>query len=83
MAKLTKEQKLEIYKKRKDGVTISQLSEQYNIEKSIIKYFCRLIDVHGIDILRKSKNTRYSLSLKEEIVQQVLLYDQSVTSTAI
>lgn len=83
MAKLTKEQKLEIYKKRKDGVTISQLSEQYNIEKSIIKYFCRLIDVHAIDILRKSKNTRYSLSLKEEIVQQVLLHNQSVTSTAI
>lgn len=59
------------------------MSEQYNIEKSIIKYFCRLIDVHDIDILRKSKNTRYSLFLKEEIVQQVLLYDQSVTSTAI
>lgn len=59
------------------------MSEQYNIEKSIIKYFCRLIDVHGIAIFRKSKNTRYSLSLKEKIVQQVLLYDQSVTSTAI
>ena len=39
--------------------------------------------MHGIDILRKSKNTRYSLSLKEEIVQQVLLHNQSVTSTAI
>lgn len=35
--------------------------------------------MHGIDILRNYKNIKYSKSLKEEIVNQILIYNQSVT----
>ena len=55
MTKLTRNQKLEIYHKRKSGVTISSLSIQYGINKKIICYLVRLIDKHGEDILRNDK----------------------------
>ena len=72
MAKLTREQKIEIYEKRKKGISFSKLSKEYNIRKDNIQYLCRLIDRHGIDILRKDKNIKYSKTLKEEIINQVL-----------
>ena len=83
MAKLTRKQKIEIYEKRKEGVSISQLSKQYCISHPVIEYLCRLIDMHGVDILRKDKNVKYSKIQKEEIVNQVLIYNHSITSTAI
>lgn len=83
MAKLTREQKIEIYEKRKKGISFSKLSKEYNIRKDNIQYLCRLIDRHGIDILRKDKNIKYSKTLKEEIINQVLIHHQSRTSTAI
>lgn len=39
--------------------------------------------MHRTDILRNDKNIKYSKSLKEEIVNQILIYNQSVTSIAI
>ena len=44
MAKLTREQKLEIYHKRKEGNTFTILSKEYGITKTEIKYLIRLID---------------------------------------
>jgi len=55
MSKLTREQRIEIYVKRKDRESKSSLSEQYNINKSRIEYMVRLVDYHGLDILRKDK----------------------------
>ena len=67
---------------KKTKYTFSQLSETIDYRK-IIKYSCRVIDIHGADSLRKDNNKKYSLSLNEEIVHQVLLYGQSMASTAI
>ena len=60
MAKLTREKKIEIYHKRKSGVTISSLSKQYGIDRNKILYLVKFIDKHGEDILRKNKNRCYS-----------------------
>ncbi len=83
MAKLTREQKIEIYKKRKDGCTISSLSNEYQINIHNIKYLIKLIDRHGFNILRNDKNNYYSPKLKLEIINKVLLDNQSMESTAI
>lgn len=83
MAKLTREQKIEIYNRRKDGETISHLCNVYHIQRDGIKYLVRLIDLHGFDILRQDKNRYYSPDLKEEIILKVLNDGQSVLSTAI
>ena len=83
MAKLTREQKIELYKKRKQGETVSSLSKEYQINSSKINYLVRLIDRHGFDILRSNKNNYYSPELKLEIINKVLIDGQSSTNTAI
>ncbi|MEE0493427.1 MAG: IS3 family transposase [Thomasclavelia spiroformis] len=83
MAKLTREQKIELYKKRKQGETVSSLSKEYQIRSDNIKYLVRLIDRHGFDILRSNKNNYYSPELKLEIINKVLIDGKSITGTAI
>lgn len=83
LAKLTREQKIEIYIKHNAGSILSQLSCEYSINKDTVKYLCRLIDQHGIDILHKNKNRYYSPELKLEIINQVLLEHKSIKSTSI
>ena len=83
MAELTREQKIEIYHKKKSGVSNSSLSKQYGIAESGIRYLIKLIDKHGEDILRKNKNNYYHPEQKLEIINKVLIQKQSVKSTAI
>ncbi|MCI9525066.1 MAG: transposase [Erysipelotrichaceae bacterium] len=83
MSKLTREQKIQIYKKRKASKSLQNLSKEYHIRKDNIRYLIRLIDRHGNQVLRKDKNKDYSLSLKEEMTNKVLLENYSIKSTAI
>lgn len=83
MAKLTREQKIEIYHQRKQGKTINSLSKEYQVRGDNIKYLVRLMDTHGIDVLCKDKNTYFPPKLKLEIINKVLIDKQSIISTAI
>ena len=83
MSKLIREQKIEIYHKRKSGVSISSLSKQYRIDENGIRYLIKLIDKYGVDILRKDKNNYYTPELKLEIINKVLIKKQPVKPTAI
>lgn len=83
MAKLTREQRLEIYEKKKEGITRAALSLEYGIDRGNIQYLIRLIDHHGPDILRNNQNKYYSPELKEEIINKVLIERNGMISTAI
>lgn len=83
MAKLTREEKIDIYNKRRNGVSFKDLSLEYKILTCNIKYLVSLVDYHGVDILRDETNRHYSKELKQEIINKVLIDDQSVYSTAI
>ena len=83
MSKLTREQKIEIYNKRKQGKSIAYLSKEYSILDNHVLYLVNLIDKHGKGIIRKDKNNYYSPALKEEIINKVLVNNQSVNSTSI
>ena len=72
-----------MYHKRESGVTVQELAKEYKIRKDNVKYLIRLIEKHGEGILRKDKNRYYSSSLKEEIINKVLLDNHSVSTTAI
>ena len=61
--KLTEKQKIEIYQKRKQGTPIPCLSLEYGINKSGIKYLVRLIDAHGLDIVKHDYH-RYTPDFK-------------------
>ena len=60
MGKLSYEDKINLYNERKNGCSMGTLSKKYNIAVHGVQYLCCLIDKHGFDILRTTKN-RYSL----------------------
>ena len=77
MSKLTREQRIGIYRKWKQGKSISQLSKRYGISRVKIQYLICLIDAHGIDILRKDKNNYYSKRFKQAVIDEVLIQRHS------
>ena len=81
--KLTKEQKIELYQKSKQGISVLNLSKEYGIRHSGIKYLIRLIDLHGIEILRENENRHYSPELKLEIINKVLIQNQPIWTTSL
>ena len=83
MSKLTYEDKLNIYNERKNGKTRIYLSKKYSIGKDKIDYLTRLIDKHGFDILRTTKNRTYTKCEKERIVNRVLLNGETVLSVSL
>ena len=83
MLKLTYEDKINIYINKKNGMSTIQLSNKYKVGKTTIKYIYRLIEVHGYNVLRTTKNKYYSPSQKEKIINRVLLNNESITSVSI
>ena len=83
MSKLTYEDKIKIYEEKQAGETWSSLSAKYKVNPSVIQYLVRLIDKHGFDILRTTKNKYYTSYQKETIINRVLLNNESIVSVAI
>lgn len=83
MAKLTNEQRIEIYNKRNLGLGYSQLALEYGIRENDLKYLVRLINKHGPGILRNGKNKYYSPEIKEVAINRVLKGNESIVSIAI
>lgn len=83
MSKLTREDKIEIYSLRKSGVSLPSLSSRFSINKSVIKHLVRLIDAHGLEILRNNQNRYYSSDYKLEIINRVLIEHKSISSVAV
>ena len=81
--KLTYEDKVQIYELRKQGETFRQLSNQFGINISNLRYMIKLIDRYGIEIAKKGKNRYYSPELKEEIINNVLLKGRSLRSVSL
>ena len=76
MSKLTYEDKINLYNDRKKGLPISTLISKYNVRHEVIEYLVRLIDKHGLDILRTIKNKYYSPQEKERIINRVLMNNE-------
>ena len=83
MSKITNKERLEIWEKWKDGESTIRLSHEYGIDRSRIQYLVQVIERHGPDILRQGKNRKYSKKIKEEMINKVLLEDQSIRNTGI
>ena len=83
MSKLTRENKIEIYERRKNGETFSSLAKAFDVHKSNIEYLIALIKKHGFDILRKDKNRLYSKDFKLQIIDRILVNHESINSVAI
>ena len=83
MSKLSYEDKINIYNERKQGNSVINISKRYDVRKDVIKYLIRLIDKHGYDILRTSKNRIFTKEEKERISNRVLINNESACSIVI
>lgn len=83
MSKLTYEDKINLYNDKKNGVSVEQISQKYHVAKTSVKYLYRLIDKHGYKVLRTKNNKYYSPYQKEQIINRVLLKNESLMSVSI
>ena len=83
VSKLTKEDKIEIYERRKKSKTISSLAKAFNIHESNIRYLISLLEKHEYDILRENKNRVYSKDFKLQTINRILINHESIYSVAI
>ena len=83
MGKLTREDKIEIFERRKKGETTSSLAKSFNVYKSTINYLISLIKKHGYDILRNGKNRVYSKEFKLLTINRILVNHESPRQVAI
>lgn len=83
MSKLTREDKIEIYKRKLEGETTSSLAKSFNVKSSNIDYLIQLIRRHGYDILRNGKNKFYSKEFKLQTINRVLYNNESINGVAI
>ena len=82
--KLTYEQKLKAYEDWKNRYKSAKaISKELNIRCSGAKYFLRLADKHGVEILRHCKNKYYSSEEKIRIINRVLIDNESILSVSI
>ena len=83
MSKLSYEDKIEIYYKKKNGQSRKSIAREYKIRDCTVVYLVRLIDKHGFDIIRKKKKKYYAPYQKEQIINRVLIGGESVWSVAV
>ena len=83
MSKLSYEDKIDIYTSKKNEMSIREISIKYKINTTGLKYLIRLIDKHGFDILRTTKNKYYSPKEKEIIINRVLLNNETITMVSV
>jgi len=83
MSKLSYEDKINLYNNRKNGLLISTLMSKYKVGADLVKYLTRLIDRHGLGILRTTKNNYYPPYQKERIINRALINKKSIKSIAI
>ena len=64
-------------------MSIGSLSSKYKVRKSVITYLISLIDKHGLDILRISKNRFHTKYEKQEVIDRVLVNGEAKWTVAL
>ena len=83
MSKLSYEDKIDIYQKKKQGQSRNSLARAYSIRDCNISYLVSLLDKHGYDILRTTKNKKYPKQYKEDAINRVLINGEAIRAVAI
>ena len=81
--KLTDENKIEMYRLKKEGYSYKELSKKFKINTNTVKYMVRLADLYGETVLIKGKNTYYPPRLKLDIINEVLILGNSIHTTSL
>ncbi len=76
------ELKKEIYEKYREGYGSDILSQKYGLSSSRIRYMCRLVNKHGIEVIRH-KYRKYSTEYKLVAINRVLINGEVVDAVAV
>lgn len=79
--KLTDENKIEMYRLKKEGYSYKKLSKKFKINTSTVKYMVRLADLYRETVLIKGKNNYYPVELKLDIINEVFILGNSILAT--
>ena len=77
------EDKVQIYRLKKQGISLKKFSKKYGINLSNLRYLVRFIERYGIESVKKGKNCYYPPELKQEIINRVLLEGRSHRSVSL
>ena len=77
------ELKKEIYEKHCEGYGSDYLSKIYGMDASTIRYMCRLINKHGLDVIWHKKKTVYTSENKLAAISRVLNNGEPVYAVAV
>jgi len=83
MSKLSIDDKVKIYNEKKQGKSVTYLAKKYSVNQSVIKYIVRLIDRHGIDVLKEKKYRKFTHYEKESIIKRVIDNGESIWEVSI
>ena len=82
--KLTYEDKLEIYRLRKEeGWGERRIAKKFNITPFTVHYIFHLIDRHGPEIVKHGKNKYYPPEFKKAAIKRALSGKESIISIAV
>ncbi len=77
------EKKKEIYEKHCEGYGSAFLSREYGLDASWIRYLCRVISKHGLNVIKCRKYTKYSSEDKLVAINRVLKNGETVKAVAV
>ena len=83
MGKLSYEDKINLYNDKKQGMSLKSLSFKYNIRTKNAQYLYCLIEKHGFEILRTSKNKEYSKHFKQDAINRIIINHESIWAVAL
>ena len=82
--KLTYEQKVKAYEEWKEEYkSPGQIAFELNVNSDAIRYFIKLADRYGVEVLKHGKNKYYSSEEKERIINRVLIGNESLRTVSI
>ena len=81
--RLIDENRIEMYRLKKEGYSYKELSKKFEIDPSNVKYMVKLADLHGETVLIKGRNNYYPPELKLDIINEVLILEHSIKSTSL
>ena len=83
MSKLSYKDKVNLYNEKMKGVSYSKICDKYGIYMGYAKFLVRLVNKHGIAILKKDKNRKYTDEEKQDAIIRIVYNNESSCSVAI
>ena len=83
MSKLSYKDKVNLYNENMKGVCYSKICDKYGIYMGYAKFLVRLVNKHGIAILKKDKNRKYTDEEKQDAIIRIVYNNESSCSVAI